>query len=355
MAVFARASVLSGFSAFALSQGLQPQQMLRDVSLPGDIELHGDTLIPFRKLIALLNNCDLHSGNRLFALQYGSSQDVSLFGPLFYLMRNAKDVRAALNELVRQLHVHTGAAAVALQQVGSYAIFSYTITDAGVFGSRHAVERALGVGMQILRTLLGRRWQPQALLFQHAPAVDPRYYRQIVGIQPRFNAEYNGWMFDAALLDVTLDSADPVLHRLIQEHLVNLEHMSEQDLTTLIQQLIRSFLPDSRATIEQTAAYMEISTRKLQRQLAREGTTFQGLLTDTRQSMACYYLQDSTVSIAQMADLLGYASQAAFSRAFNAWYGVSPRQWRKARLNTSRANEAASGQEPALALNKVDK
>tara|TARA_R110000868_G_scaffold4192_17_gene26221 strand:- start:1510 stop:2568 length:1059 start_codon:yes stop_codon:yes gene_type:complete len=342
MAVFARASVLSDFSAFAISQGLQPMEMLAKVGLPSDVEQHGDNLIPFRKLVALLNNCDLHSGNRLFALQYGVSQDVSLFGPLFYLMRNAKDVRTALNELTRQFYVHSGAAAVTLEEHGSHAILSYAITDTAVFGSRHAVERALGVGMQMLSTLLGSRWRPQALLFQHAAVVEPRHYRQVVGILPSFNSVYNGWMFDAALLDVTLDTADPVLHRLIQGHLDNLEHMSEQELPRLIQQLIRRFLPDARANIEQVAEYMKVSTRKLQRQLAREGTNFQKLLTEVRQNMACYYLQDSTISIAQMADLLGYASQSAFSRAFHEWYRQSPREWRKAREAIKRHSQHAS-------------
>lgn len=105
--------------------------------------------------------------------------------------------------------------------------------------------------------------------------------------------------------------------------------MSEPELPTLVQHLIRSFMPDARATIEQVADCMMFSTRKLQRLLADEGTTFQELLTSARQFMACHYLQDSTISIAQISDLLGYSSQSAFSRAFQQWYGQSPRAWLK--------------------------
>ncbi|MNT89834.1 HTH-type transcriptional regulator VirS [compost metagenome] len=74
---------------------------------------------------------------------------------------------------------------------------------------------------------------------------------------------------------------------------------------------------------------MHLSTRKLQRQLELEGYTFQDLLTESRQAMACHYLQDSTIKISQLADLLGYADQSAFSRAFQRWHGLSPREWRK--------------------------
>ncbi|MBM7061847.1 AraC family transcriptional regulator [Pseudomonas sp. UL073] len=330
MAVFARASILSDFSAFATSQGLQPQALLAQAGLPRDVEAHADSLIPFRKLLALLDLCEAQSGNRLFALQYGLFQSVSVFGPLFYLVRNTKDVRAALIELTRYFHLHSGAAAIALEEQGRHAILSYTVTDPAAFGVRHAVERAVGVGAQLMRTLLGHRWRPEALLFQHAPCVDLAQYRRLTGLLPSFNATCNGWLFDAALLDTPLQAADPALHRLIQGHLDNLEHISAQELPARVQQLIRSFMPDARATLEQVADYLLLSTRKLQRLLADEGTTFQALLTETRQAMACHYLQDSTISIGQMADLLGYGSQAAFSRAFQQWYGQSPRQWRKA-------------------------
>jgi AraC-like DNA-binding protein len=328
MAVFTRASVLSDFSAFANSQGLQPQALLVQAGLPRDVEAQGDDLIAFGKLLALLDHCEQQSGNRLFALQFGLSQSVTVFGPLFYLVRNAKDVRAALIELTRYFHIHSGAAALTLEEQGKHAMLTYSITDSGVFGARHAVERAVGVGAQLLRTLLGQRWRPEALLFQHAPSVDPAQYRRLLGILPRFNAPCNGWVFDAALLDTPLAAADPALHRLIQNHLNTLEQMSAQQLPTLVQQLIRSFMPDARATLEQVAGYMMLSTRKLQRLLVDEGTTFQELLTATRQSIARHYLQDSTISIAQMADLLGYSSQSAFSHAFHNWYGQSPREWR---------------------------
>jgi AraC-like DNA-binding protein len=88
-------------------------------------------------------------------------------------------------------------------------------------------------------------------------------------------------------------------------------------------------MPDGHATLEYIATFMKVSTRKLQRQLEFEGVSFQDLLSQTRQTMACHYLQDSTIKISQLADLLGYGDQSAFTRAFQRWYGQSPREWRK--------------------------
>ncbi|VVQ20650.1 AraC family transcriptional regulator [Pseudomonas fluorescens] len=329
MTDFVRASGLANFSTFAASQGLNAEILLLQAGLPRDLEAHPESLISYRKVLNLLDECELQSRNRLFALQYGLFQGLNVFGPLLYLIRNAKDVRAALVELGNYFHVHSAAAQVRLEEQSEHTIISYTITDPTIFGSRHGAELALGIGIPLMRALLGKRWQPSAALLQHAPVAEPGQYRRLIGLIPSFNAPCNGWMFETSLLDTTQHAADPALHRLIQQHLDNIAQKSVQQLPELVQQLIRSFMPDGRATIEQIASHMNISTRTLQRQLEDEGTTFQDLLSATRQAMASRYLLDSNISISQLADLLGYSDQSAFSRAFQRWHGQSPREWRK--------------------------
>ncbi len=326
---FVRAAALANFSEFAAKQGLQPEKMLQRAGLPRDLEQLPDSLISYSKLLDLMVLCELETGNRLFALQYGVAQGVNVFGPLLYLLNNARDVREALSELTAYYHIHSGAAKVAVDEQGKHAILSYTITDTSIASYRQGSELALGVGMQLMRTLLGKRWQPQSLLIRHTPVAEPAHYRRVIGMAPSFNTTYNGYMFDTGLLDIPLESADPALHRLIRQHLDHQAQMSAQELPALVQQLIRNFMPDGHATIEYIASFMKISTRKLQRQLELEGVSFQELLSETRQAMACHYLQDSTIKISQLADLLGYGDQSAFTRAFQRWYGLSPREWRK--------------------------
>nr|WP_218953756.1 AraC family transcriptional regulator [Pseudomonas sp. SbOxS1]NYU05040.1 AraC family transcriptional regulator [Pseudomonas sp. SbOxS1] len=326
---FVRAAGLANFSEFAAKQGLNPEKMLKRAGLPLDLEELPDSLISYSKMLDLLVLCEMESQNRLFAMQYGLAQGVSIFGPLLYLFRNARDVREALTGLTAYYHIHSGAAKITLDEQGKHAILSYTISDTSMPGYRQGSELALGVGVQLLRTLLGKRWQPQAMLFRHTPVAEPGQFRRLIGMVPSFNTTYNGLMFDASSLDTPLESADPALHRLIRKHLDHLTQMSAEELPALVQQLIRNFMPEGRANIEYIAAFMRLSTRKLQRQLELEGFTFQDLLSDARQAMACHYLQDSTIKISQLADLLGYSDQSAFTRAFHRWHGQSPREWRK--------------------------
>jgi methylphosphotriester-DNA--protein-cysteine methyltransferase len=65
-------------------------------------------------------------------------------------------------------------------------------------------------------------------------------------------------------------------------------------------------------------------TRTLQRRLGEEGVTFQELLADVREGLARHYLTQSTLSLTEIAFLLGYDDPNSFHRAFNRWTGHTP-------------------------------
>lgn len=331
MTDYARASALHGLVDFATSQNLDAQDLLKGAGLPADVLDYPESLISYRSILKVLELGALRSGNPLFGLQLGLQQSlVGTIGPLLYLARNSENVGEALHELSRYFHVHASSARVRLEVEGEHALFYYDPGESADLASlRPITELAVGGGLQMMRTLLGARWQPQALMLQHAPAREPQVYNRLLGLKPTFNAPFNAWVFDAKLLDVPLSAADQELHRLIRLHLDNLGQISVQDLPTHVQQIVRSFLPQGRVSIEQVADYLALSSRTLQRYLAEEGTSFQLILDQTRQAMANRYLCDSAISFTQLSGLLGYAELSAFSRAFQRWHGMSPREWKR--------------------------
>ena len=73
-----------------------------------------------------------------------------------------------------------------------------------------------------------------------------------------------------------------------------------------------------------------VSPRSLQRRLAAAGTGFRELLEQVRADLAWRQVARTDLSFARVAELLGYDSQASFTRAFRRWYGVTPREARLA-------------------------
>lgn len=79
---------------------------------------------------------------------------------------------------------------------------------------------------------------------------------------------------------------------------------------------------------EQLAESMELSTHTLRRRLKEEGHSFQEIKDNLRRGRAIQLLQSSNVSIADIAEDLGFSEPAAFTRAFKKWTGLPPAEFR---------------------------
>ena len=82
-------------------------------------------------------------------------------------------------------------------------------------------------------------------------------------------------------------------------------------------------------TAEQVAQAFSIPERSFRRQLSKEGRPFQSIMDQVKEDKAKRYLADSSRSVADIAELLGYSESAAFVRAFERWTGITPAKYRK--------------------------
>jgi len=74
---------------------------------------------------------------------------------------------------------------------------------------------------------------------------------------------------------------------------------------------------------------MRMTPRVLYRRLAAQGLNFRELRESALQQLAEQHLRDGRLSLADVALLLGYSEQSAFTRAFKRWTGHTPTQWRE--------------------------
>ncbi|MCP4753570.1 MAG: helix-turn-helix transcriptional regulator [Proteobacteria bacterium] len=73
---------------------------------------------------------------------------------------------------------------------------------------------------------------------------------------------------------------------------------------------------------------MMLGPRTLQRRLQAQKFTFRQLVDKVRKENALHYLQQTDLTMGQIAYGLGYSELSAFTRAFKRWFGVSPSKWR---------------------------
>jgi AraC-like DNA-binding protein len=107
------------------------------------------------------------------------------------------------------------------------------------------------------------------------------------------------------------------------------ENVPAGDVGGALQQVVTAFLPDGYPDIQLVADAVGLSTRTLQRRLHEDGATYAGVVAKARFGEARRLLRDPARKVIDVALDLGYSDPAHFTRAFERWAGVPPREFRR--------------------------
>lgn len=172
------------------------------------------------------------------------------------------------------------------------------------------------------------------LSFRHtAPESRDRYY-EILQCPVIWGTDENYLSFDIDFVDRELPTSNPEKLMRVQERLDALL-MSYENQSTLQAnsiEFIHLAIRNSRLSIGGVAADMGMSERTLRRALRAEGLTYRGLVERVRQNICKTYMADGR-SLTDIAQILGYNDQSAFTRAFKKWYGVVPSEYKIDKLS----------------------
>jgi AraC-like DNA-binding protein len=162
-----------------------------------------------------------------------------------------------------------------------------------------------------------------------APPGGTARYAEIFGVTPRFGASENTVGLPPELLDVPLPQANENTTAMAQAQCREL--LAKRLVRTGLAGQVRDQLV-ARLTappdLERVAASLHMSDRTLRRRLADEGVSFRGLLDEIREQLAEELLVTGGLSVAEVAERLGYVEVSSFSQAFRRWKGVGPREFR---------------------------
>ena len=76
------------------------------------------------------------------------------------------------------------------------------------------------------------------------------------------------------------------------------------------------------------AEQLHLSERTLKRRLSAEGTSFRKLADQVRAQLAEQYLNNTGLTVADIAALVGYDDVSNFRTAFRRWFSTTPQNYR---------------------------
>lgn len=243
-----------------------------------------------------------------------------------YALAASETLMDFLRRLERFMRLITDAVALEVRELGDVVELRvhYLMPTSDV-----AEDVFTGCVIVIMRTLSHDGFAPRRVeLRRPAPAALPPY-EEMFKVEPSFGREQLCLTFDRRDVTARLPGASAELAQvndlIASKYLARLER---GDVVTRTRHKIMELLPKGDCSRNTVARAMDLSPASLRFKLQQRSTSFQQLLDDTRRELACQYLLQLSLSVTEVAYLLGFNDTSNFARAFKRWTGRSPSAFR---------------------------
>jgi AraC-like DNA-binding protein len=334
-----RANVLAGIVLELRNQGASVDGLLR--KHVGDAGGFADPYeqIPLAGFVGFLEDAADALRDAALGAKLGARSQPEEFGPIGLMFLASPNLRIALSHVITFFSVWQSGTRVELDARREMPEYIYKILDTGIWPRRQDAELSLAATCSAIRALLGARWSPIEVHFEHDRG--PHHTRETDSALYRiFRAPV---LFGQTVNRLVLDPEDlvrPVAPRgvamvpYLERHLKDLmrtEETTGDSCASQVSHIISKRLGRADLDVQSIAEEIGLSPRTLQRRLAQEGTSFRDLIQRHRSQVVDRLLKDRKAKMTAIAHDVGYADATTFSRAFKSWRGESPRDHRPAR------------------------
>jgi len=279
----------------------------------------------------------VESGEPGLGILLARELELPLHGALGTAVMSSRTLEEALELMTRYLTLRVPHLKVRKHMTGSsiwYAVNCETqlgsilsfILDAVLFG-------CVSMGAQLLGTTL-----PGLRIMRRGP--EPTHFhrfRRMIGVPVEFGATEDALVVPASHLSQPTRFANQHLAETSREQCEQaLQELGElAGVASKVRRVIEASHPFP-PKLARAASTLFVSERTLKRRLQEEGASFQSLVDEVRLERAQDLLENTTMNLTQIADALGYADAANFTRAFKRWTGNSPSQYRITNSNLAK-------------------
>jgi len=326
-----RAAGLLGIRHLVADLGGDTDVLLKAAGIDPEALSSPDNRISYAAMISMLEDCSSALDCPDFGLRLSRFQDINILGPAAMIAHYSDTVGDSLRAIATFMHVHTDGAAVQLLHTDKHlASLTFEVLIPSLHARPQINELSVGIGQSLLEMLIGQGFRCKLVQFTHRRPPETRRLVRRFGRQLSFGHSVNALIFPSSKLALPIPTANPEFRDIavdyIRDHLGGTADNRVRRIILLVHQL----LPTGRCSLQSVADILGMHPRTLQRELRGAGVIFRSIVDRARRELVTDYLVNTDASLTQVAAMLGYGDQAAFTYAFKRWFGVPPGRWRTA-------------------------
>jgi AraC-like DNA-binding protein len=319
--------------AVARERGLDPDALLRKAGIASAVldDPHAD--VPVEQVHALVQALLDRTGEPTLGLEAARHLHPETFGLLGAVAVVTPTMREVIELFIQYSHL-------------IFSFFLHQFDEApgatrllfvadGELGPLHRfyLDRELAFVAESARTFWPDSYREilRGFDFDYPEPAEAARYRSFFPCEVRFGAAQAAVLGDFSR-DRPRVAVNPLGYDVLKEHLSTFAGAPSDsgDIVDRVRHEIAVAVTTRQAlpAADQIAASLGLSERVLRRRLATVGTSFRALTDEVVAPLAKRYLRESGLSVADVAERVGYSEAASFVRAFRRWTGTTPEVFR---------------------------
>ena len=310
------------------SVDINPEPLYNKAGIKPELLLNPNARISINRVDALWEQAAGVIEDPCFAIDMAEFWHPSMMGALGYAWLASSTLRRAFKRSVRYIHVVTEDLHLAVADTPAGLKISVDLEDS-IFTLPQHHDLVLTILMHMCRFNYGEELIANRVCLAHPEPECSKKITDYFRTEVQFDAEQTCLIIARADADLVLSSGNKQIALMHDEMLMKyLFEIKKGDIVQQVQSIILDNLPDGQVTDRLVASELNLSERSMQRRLKEHKTTFRFLLDGVREMVAKQYIENPVNRMSDIAFLLGFSEQSAFSRAFKKWTGKSPVEYR---------------------------
>ncbi|MBI5107262.1 MAG: AraC family transcriptional regulator [Rhodocyclales bacterium] len=312
--------------------GLSPRELLEHAGIASDLIHQRNARVPVAHYAALYRLINEQLDDEAFAL-FSRPLRRGSFELLCRAVLSAPTLEVALERIARSLRVLLDDVSVDLDRGGRAAVLVIAEEQplpVGRAGRVFAFEWLLRLIHGLAAWLVAHPLPLDEVSFPYPPPLHVADYELVFAPRHSFDAPRLEARFPIEWLALPVRRDEAALTLFLADAPASITTLYRRDraLAQRVREHLRAALPEHLA-LPALATRLFLSPRTLHRRLEDEGTSFRAIKDGLRRELAIEWLSTTSRPMGRIGADLGFADAAAFYRAFAAWTGSGPRDYRR--------------------------
>lgn len=311
--------------------GIEESRLLKGIRVEDEWFGSEESFITYPDYVRLITNALDITGDDALGLRLGQAVNLAMFGTFGYALMSSRTLGDAADIFLRYQELPGQLTRISKKQEGSdwIIVFEplYPLEDRVLI---YALEEVLSTTYFGMNFLVNQRIDLTEIRLTYPAPAHAGLYEEIFDCPVMFMASDNSVCVGSSFFGLPVFTANRSVYEYCTKFCDEmLEGLNKSDqfvdrIRNIIMSSVNRFIKAGEMSKE-----LGMSTRSLNRRLQERDTSYKKILNEVRSDLSKKYLENTNLSMDQIADLVGFSETTTFRKAFKLWAGISPSKYRR--------------------------